>query len=77
MIKKITTTVSLVFILFFLSFCSEDSLIEEQTSADEASRRRSKPIALAGEDASIALPVNSITLDGSLSTSSYSAITSY
>lgn len=76
MIKKATQVVLFFFIASSFMFCSDDEL-QNLEPDDDASRRRMRPKAIAGEDVVITLPINTVVLDGSNSTATRGAIKSY
>ncbi len=66
MIRKLNTVLFLAFISLLLSFCTDDP-IDSQPMDDADARSRYKPTAIAGDDLIIAIPTNTVSLDGSLS----------
>jgi hypothetical protein len=53
--------------LFLFCNCEEVDVVNPQVADEDASARRSGPVANAGPDATVLLPIDSTTLDGSLS----------
>jgi len=77
MTKKMAQVVFLIFLSVSLFFCADDEVKNPQPDMDAAARGKIKPIANAGSDFKIILPVNSVQLDGSKSKDTVNSIKSY